>query len=110
VERSVIASLRHRITLQRQTDVDDGHGGFTRTWQTLAERWADARQLSAGEQFQRQRLETRSTHRFVLRYDANITVEDRRVWLGVTYVIRAINDPDGRHRWLEIDAESGVES
>ena len=62
------SDLRHRLTLEElQCDEDEG-GGFTESWVTVAELWADLRPSGGSEGVEVDRLAGRVTHDVSLCY------------------------------------------
>ena len=101
--------MRHAITIRRQEYTDDGAGGSVQTWRTIYRGRAKVEQLSSGEQYNRQRITSPATHKFVMRYFANLRPSDQIVFNGVEYNISG--QPDNwqyRNLWLTIMAASGV--
>lgn len=83
----------------------DGGGGFSQAWQDISETpevYAAVEQLSVAEIFRYRQIMSRVTHRFVIRYRADVTAGMRIVHDGVSHDIAAIVDRDGMKRKLEI--------
>lgn len=59
---------RERVAIQSMTLTDDGYGGQSKTWTALASAWAVVTPLSGGEVFRAMQLESRVTHKFLIRY------------------------------------------
>lgn len=72
--------LRHRVEIQEPSDSRDAHGGITRTWNTVATRWARIEPLSGRELFQAQQVEARTRVRITMRPYAALTETHRIVW------------------------------
>jgi SPP1 family predicted phage head-tail adaptor len=107
----VIGQLRHRITFQEPVLAPDGSGGFTETWQDIAEAAevsAAIVGLSGAEQLRFQQLQPTATHKIFLRYRDDITPQMRIVKDGRVYNILSVTDRDGTQSCLEILAESGA--
>lgn len=101
--------LDQLITIQREVRTADGMGGAAVTLSTVAsDLWAHVRPRSGKELASFDRVEASALYLFVVRYRGDIREDDRVVWNGDTYNIRAILTRGGRSNWLEFDAERGV--
>lgn len=40
-KKNTATLLRHRLTLQQEVKTADGAGGYVRTWQNIADLWAE---------------------------------------------------------------------
>lgn len=107
----MIGKLRHRITFQKETRVDDGGGGSASTWGDIsgtATVWASVEPLSGREVLFGQQLQASVTHRIKLRHKSDIS-EAMRIKFGSRFFnIRSIRHIEERDRWTEIMAEEGV--
>ena len=104
--------FRHPVTVQRETDTDDGSGGQNATWSNYCTIYCEIEHTTAtetsGDKFPgRVRTEEMQTFRSWWRDD--LTTEDRLNWDGVLWNIRHVEDIDQRHKYMEIVAERGVE-
>ena len=70
--------LNRRITLQRQSNVQDSYGGPVRTWLNVATIWADIQPLTGRELESAQRMASEVSHQIVVRYQA-IFADTRQV-------------------------------
>ena len=81
--------LRHRVQIQFATETRDAMGGVTRTWATVATRWAQIRPLSGNERVTAMQVSELVTHRVILRYYSGLTTS-HRVLLG-SRVLNLVN-------------------
>ena len=65
--------LNRRITLQRQSIVQDSYGGPVRTWLNVATIWADIQPLTGRELEIAQRMASEISHQITVRYQASLT-------------------------------------
>lgn len=72
--------LNRRITLQRQSSVQDSFGGPVRTWINVTTVWADIQPLSGRELESAQRMASEISHQITVRYQVSLT--DTRVVSG----------------------------
>jgi SPP1 family predicted phage head-tail adaptor len=101
-------SLRERLTIERPVRVADDAGGARTTWAALATVWAEVVSLGGVETALGERREARTSHRVTMRFRDDVTAEMRLVWRGRSLDIRGMRDPDGKRRWLAINAEEGA--
>jgi SPP1 family predicted phage head-tail adaptor len=99
--RPPIGSLRDRLRLEAPLDADDGAGGTTRTWQTVATVWGRIVPIGAGERVAADRLEAHADHRVTIRWRADVTARMRFVAGTRVLEIRGLSDIDERHRHLD---------
>jgi len=70
--RTDIGQLRHRVKIYELTQVDDDHGGFTRSDPSPDTHkvtvWANVRTASSSEQFRAARVEQQLTHMMFCRF------------------------------------------
>jgi len=101
-------SLRHRITIQRETYTPDGLGGGDNTWATYATVRAFIKPMSGNERLFSQRLEAVATHRIFIRYRADLSTTDRIDFNGRLMQIRALINLEEANKFIEIYADEGV--
>jgi len=104
------SNLDRRITIERYTEVSDGHGGFDQIWAKLATVAASRKDVSDGERFAYSRIVADTVRRFVIRAigpQATVTGTDRVRYDGATWNIIGVKETsDGRKRFLEIAVQS----
>lgn len=99
------ADLRHPVTILEPTEVSDGMGGVSVSWNVLATVWAELVVSSAefageGQRFARKLVKIR------IRYRDDVTAKMRVQYEGELWDIRSLHDPDMRRQWLELDCWS----
>lgn len=101
--------LDQRIDIKRMVKVPDSMGGndFTLT-DVVANLWCKVRPMSGKEVERFQKLNPEFTNLFVVRYRNDLLEDDRVLWNGKEYNIRAISEPSTRSMYLEFYAERGV--
>ncbi len=95
-----IGAMRQRVTLEAPTDTQDGVGGFVRNYTPAAQLWAHIENLSAAEQFAEQRLEQSGKIAVTIRWRADVQSQMRFEFHGRKLVVRSVQDPDERRRFL----------
>lgn len=104
-----VGELDQQITIKRESRVSDGMGGDTVTLvDVVVDLWAHVRPRSGKEVGLHDRVEAPAMYLFVIRYRSDLKDDDRIVWNGQTYNIRAILTAGNRTNFLEINAERGV--
>lgn len=101
--------LRHRAELQsRSTETADGGGGVAVAWTKERDLWCQIRELGGQERLEAMRQESGVTHEIYARYATDITADKRVVYGAKAYNIRAVMDPETRHEFVRVLADSGV--
>ncbi|MEK6746879.1 MAG: phage head closure protein [Pseudomonadota bacterium] len=110
--KNTSSSLRHRVTLQQEINTGDGAGGYVRSWQNVADLWAEissANIKSYGqEKFFAGKIQAEITHKITIRYRAGITAAMRLTFENRIFNIRAVFNKDENNEILELLAEEGV--
>ena len=97
-----VGDLKKRVTLQYQTKVADGMGGFTVSWVDAATVWAAIWPVSAAETIQAAMTTMTITHRIRIRHREVLRSSWRIYWSGRYFNIVSIIDPSTQHRWLDL--------
>lgn len=100
--------LNIRITLQAQTKVADGMGGFTTTWTDIATVWAKKTTHRSDEAVQAMATTGTAVHNFRIRYRTDVR-SSWRIKEGNKYM--AIIGPPvevERRTWLDITAKEAA--
>jgi SPP1 family predicted phage head-tail adaptor len=100
--------LRHRLTLQAEVMTPDGAGGYVRTWNDVANIWAEIIPFSGRERFFSGKIQAETTHRILLRYRSDITAAHRLMFENRIFNIRAIMNAREQRDVLELLVEEGV--
>lgn len=92
--------LRHEVALENATLSPDGMGGHTESWTEIATVFARIEPLDVESRFGAgQTLETAS-HRFTIRYRADVASGMRFARADRTFEILTVHDPDETRRYL----------
>jgi len=111
-----IGAMRHKITLQRQTRVADGGGGFGVTWTDVDDVFADIKAPNGSERFFGDKIEQNISHVVTIRFRNDISqkyrikyARTREAKTTTTYLaINAILNKDYRERYLELLCTEGA--
>ena len=95
--------LSRRLVLEAPTESDDGAGGVTRIFSTVATLWASVEPVSARSAVVTDALGAIITHRIRIRYGADITPRHR--FRDGETVFRIVAISERERRFLDIDAE-----
>lgn len=110
-----MGEFKHKISIERQTDVADGLGGFTSSWAAdpAGGVWAKIKNLTGTERWEAQRLMPGNLVRVIIRWRADAqgnpyyTAQDRVVYQGRTYAILAVFEVDWSRQYIQIDMQEG---
>lgn len=100
--------LRHRVTFQTLTVVEDDFGEPDATWAALDTVWARVESLAGKERFAAMQQQAEADYRIVCRYHSglsSLTTDDRVAWGGKVFDIKSIINPDERNVLLEVYAK-----
>ena len=100
--------LDQYIEIQSQLNTPDGAGGNSVTWQSKGNIFAHVRPLGGKEITDYERVNAETRYLFVVRYPVDIDPDDRIIWEGIEFNIRALKEPKGRDLYMQIEAERGV--
>jgi len=107
-KKSTASRLRHRLTLQQEIQTADGAGGYARSWQNIADLWAEINPISGKEIAFAGQLQTQISHKITIRYRAGITAGMRLLYDARAFNIRAILNGKENDEILEIWADEGA--
>jgi SPP1 family predicted phage head-tail adaptor len=100
------ARLRQLVSLQRYQLTQDSYGQKIESWATYATVWAGVEQGSnAGawkEYFAAQQNLNEQHALILMRFRDDVKVDDRVLYGSSVYQIKALIDPEQRHRELQI--------
>tara|TARA_Y100000004_G_scaffold134134_1_gene151630 strand:- start:437 stop:766 length:330 start_codon:yes stop_codon:yes gene_type:complete len=102
-----IGRLRSKVELQSPTSTDDGGGGCTETWSTLAEIFADIRPSTGNETYRQGKVQETVSHKIFIRHREDINTSYRIKFGTRLFNIKNILNIDERSRFLEISANEG---
>lgn len=101
--------IRQRLTLQQEIRTGDSAGGYVRSWQNVADIWAEITPLTGKEKLFSERLQGSITHRILIRFRSDITTENRLFFENRVFNIRSVSNVKELGDTMEILAEEGVE-
>ncbi len=117
-KRNSCSRLRHRLSLQQEVSAPDGAGGFSRSWQEIAQPWAEIQAIksgeargnaaSGGEVFAAGQVQARISHRIYLRWRDGVSPAMRLVFEGRAFNIRMVRAMQEDREMLELLVQEGV--
>lgn len=102
--------LRHRVSLQRQTETRDPESGAVIvSWGEVAKLWASVEPLSAREFIAAQSVQSEVSARIVIRHRNDVSAKDRIVYRGQVYNIEGIlPDPESGYEYITLPVSAGA--
>lgn len=102
--------LRHRVTIQRQTQTQNAQTGeLTVAWTDVATVWAAVEPISAREFIAAQEPNAKITARVTIRYRGGIDASMRLIHRGRRYNIQGVlEDMDSGREYLTLPVSEGV--
>ena len=95
-------ALRHRITLQANTNAYDDYGDISNTWTTGDEIWGSVNPVSGKEVDLGSELVGVVTHFIKVRYKASVSVANRIVFDSRVFQIESVRNWQERNVFLEL--------
>ena len=105
MKRVSIGDLRQRLTLEEVSRVDDGGGGASETWVTVAVLWAALDPVRGKEDVVADGIEGNVTHEVWLRYRSGVVPAMRFTQGTRVFEVLSVVDVGERGRWLRIFCE-----
>ncbi len=102
--------IRHRVTIQSESQTADGAGGYGLAWTDLATTWAAVEPLNGRERLQADQVQDETTHQITMRYRSDVVpIGKYRVLFGTrTFNVTSVINPDERNISLTLLVEEGV--
>jgi len=97
--------LRHRLTLIRRVEKEDGRSGFTETDQRVAGFWGRVRTVTSKERFYSRGLRAEASHFVRIRFRQDVDEESVLLFRGVRLQVLGTQNVDERDRWLDLDCK-----
>lgn len=98
---TLIARLKHRVTLQTPLSNPDGVGGRDTTWSDLADTWARITPITSGEKPGHDAVALRQTYKVTMRFRDDVSADMRIVFAGKAHDILSLSNVEMQNRWLE---------
>lgn len=105
-----IGRLRYKVELQSATNTSDGAGGFSQTYSTIANLFADIRPTNGDESYRQGKVQEKLTHKIYIRHRNDIKTDYKILYDQRTFNIKSIINIDERDRFLELTCSEGEAS
>lgn len=103
-KKTITSHLRQKMMLQQEVRTPDTAGGYVRSWEDVAEVWAEIRPISGKERIVALQQESEITHRLYLRIRSGVDAGQRLISDTRTFYIRSVT-PIQDNEALELLAE-----
>ena len=103
-----VGKMRHRINIQTITRVADSLGGNASSYSTTVAVWGMVEPLVGNERVEGGQIEPRQRYKFTLRYNSNLTVDDRLNYDSKNFRILSIQKKFEIDKYQVVIAEEGV--
>lgn len=106
--------LDQRVSIERLARVSDGMGGYSETWTSLGEVWAQVVPVRGAEKWEAMRVSPDARMKVRVRWRGDsggqpfYTTADRLTWRGRVYSIESVAPYGGRQEMIEIGISEGV--
>jgi SPP1 family predicted phage head-tail adaptor len=117
-KKTTCSRLRHRLTLQQEVQIPDGAGGSSKSWQDVADLWAEIipivgadsqlNKSSGKELLFAGQMQSEISHRILLRYRDGVTAAMRLVFETRVFNIRYVANVEERRDTMELLVQEGV--
>lgn len=107
-KKNTTSRLRQRLTLQEEVHAADGAGGYVRSWQNVADLWAEIQTISGREHLRAGQLQSEVSHRVIMRYRSGVMAGMRLLYDSRAFNIRYVINVEERKEQLEMLVEEGV--
>lgn len=100
--------LDQRVQIQKAMRSDDGLGGASVEWKTIATTWAHVRPLRGSERVHGEQIQSPAGYLVVVRYRQDVDESFRILWNGKAMNINFIQDGGARSAYLPMECTAGV--
>jgi SPP1 family predicted phage head-tail adaptor len=95
--------MRHRVTIQQPTEVQDEYGQPIVTWNNwIASEPAEFKPTGGTESMRGEQLEANVKGIFRVRYRSGYTTQMKVIYNGTSYGILYVNPVDGGRRYIDL--------
>jgi len=101
----MFSSLNQRASLEANTLLPDGGGGYSDHWQSFASVWVKVTALEPPERFGPDRLEAKARHRIILRRRSDLAIGQRVVVGPRSFKVHGLQDNGPRTAFVALLCE-----
>jgi SPP1 family predicted phage head-tail adaptor len=91
-QKTLATECRNRVTIQSNTPVSDGQGGFAEAWSTIGPVWAAVNPIRATQQSEYKSIGVDATHLIKIRGAVSIAEKNRIVWGARVFEVLTVED------------------
>jgi SPP1 family predicted phage head-tail adaptor len=109
--KNLSSRLYCRVTLQQEVQTADGAGGTSKTWQNITDLWGEITPLignDSDEPVVAGQLQSKVTHRVILRYRTGVTAAMRLLYDSRIFNIRTVINVSENDEKLELLVQENV--
>lgn len=99
-----MVARKQLLSIQSLTRTEAGDGTTSDKWLTTDREWASISPLRGRERIEAKKVQSKVTHRIVMRYVGGLTTENRLSWNSRVFNIEAVLNKGERNVELEIEA------
>ena len=103
-----LGKMRHRINIQTIGSTTDNMGGNATSYSTTVTVWGMVEPVVGNERVEGQQIESRQRFKFTLRYNSNLTTDDRLNYDSTDFRILSIVKKYDIDKYQVVIAEKGV--
>ena len=103
-----IGKMRHRVNIQTLARVADSMGGNSHSYSTTVQVWGMVEPLVGSESVEGGQIEAKQRYRITLRYNSNLSVDDRLNYDSKDFRIISIQKKFDIDKYQVVIAEEGV--
>lgn len=103
-----VGKMRHRVNIQTIARVADSMGGNAHSFNTTVTVWGSVEPMVGNERVEGGQIESRQRYKFTLRYNSNLTVDDRLNYDSKDFRILSIQKKFDIDKYQVVIAEEGV--
>lgn len=95
-----VGELRHRVTIQATTAVQDTSASYAESWNDVATVWARVRPMNGREYYAMQQAQSSVSHEVVVRFRRGVTTANRLKLDSRIFDIEGVVNYDERNEWM----------
>lgn len=103
-----IGKMRHRVNIQTLSRTTDNMGGYSHSFATTVTVWGRVEPQMGNERVEGGQVEASQRYKFTLRYNSNLTTDDRLNYDSRDFRILSILKKDEIDKYQIVLAEEGV--
>lgn len=102
-----VGKMRHKVSFQHPTLIQDSIGGSTTTYATYQDAWVELTPAKASQKWQAQQLSLRVSHKIKCRYFDGLKSDDRVLFGSRIFEVQEIINAEERNIYYELVLNEG---